>query len=256
MARVLIGATNYGVWAEELQAPWDALTEAGHSVTLATPAGKKPLPLKVSVDPEFVDPVQRYDVNPPEVCARVKQLVAGDDWNHSVRFADVSMAEFDMIVLAGGLGAMLDLGNNPAVHRLILEALRADRLVGAICYAVAALIFTRDPRSDHRSVIHGKTVTAHPRDWDFMSDCGYDLYEATPDNTGTDVITPGFLFPLQDLAIDAVGPRGRVTSDPTTSRDRPDVRYDEPFVTGCSVESSIAYGRKLVEVLGSRVPAG
>src|SRR6266699_4619462 len=75
MARVLIGATNYGVWAEELQAPWDALTEAGHSVTLATPAGKKPLPLKVSVDPEFVDPVQRYDVNPPEVCARVKQLV-------------------------------------------------------------------------------------------------------------------------------------------------------------------------------------
>ena len=34
--KVLVLATNYAVWAEELQAPWDALKKAGHQVMLAT----------------------------------------------------------------------------------------------------------------------------------------------------------------------------------------------------------------------------
>lgn len=42
---VLILATNYGTWGEELQAPADIIKKAGHRVTLATPLGKKPLPL-------------------------------------------------------------------------------------------------------------------------------------------------------------------------------------------------------------------
>jgi len=250
MAKILIGATNYGVWAEELQAPWDALRKAGHDVTLATQQGKKPLPLAVSVDPDFVDPVQNYNVNPKEVCDRVKELVAGDDWNEPIKFHDASMQDFDAIVLTGGLGAMLDLGNNPQVHRLLLEAVYAEKVVGAICYSVAALLFTRDPKNDYRSIVHDKTITAHPRAWDFMLDCSYDLYAASSDNRGTDVITPGFLFPLQDLAIDAVGPRGRVSADPGTNRDRPDVQEDGQLVTGCSVESSIAYGERLVQKLG------
>jgi putative intracellular protease/amidase len=40
--KVLICATNYGTWGEELQAPWDIIKEAGHQVTLTTPLGKNP----------------------------------------------------------------------------------------------------------------------------------------------------------------------------------------------------------------------
>ena len=29
--KVLVCATNYGSWGEELQAPWDALVKAGYS---------------------------------------------------------------------------------------------------------------------------------------------------------------------------------------------------------------------------------
>ena len=32
--KILIVASNYGVWAEELQAPWDILKKAGHQPTL------------------------------------------------------------------------------------------------------------------------------------------------------------------------------------------------------------------------------
>jgi putative intracellular protease/amidase len=41
---VLIVASNHGLWAEELQGPWDALEQAGNKLTLATYLGKKPTP--------------------------------------------------------------------------------------------------------------------------------------------------------------------------------------------------------------------
>jgi putative intracellular protease/amidase len=250
--KVLVIATNYGSWGEELQAPWDILNQEGYAVTLATPLGKKPLPLKVSVDPEFVDPIQKYKVNPPEVCQRIKELVAGDEWAHPLELKDAKMADYDAIVLTGGLGAMLDMCNNWELHRLIREAYMADKLIGALCYAVSTLVFLRNPQNDNRSIIYGKTVTAHPTAWDFYGpgfDFIYDLYGATDDNKGSDVHTPGFLWPLEHLVRDAVGPEGRCIARASTTREDPEVAFDWPFVTGTSVESSIAYGRKLAEVL-------
>ncbi|MBD3176183.1 MAG: type 1 glutamine amidotransferase domain-containing protein [Armatimonadia bacterium] len=247
--KILVCATNYGVWAEELQAPWDALTDAGHELTIATYKGIKPLPLQISVDPEFMDPMQNYQVNPPEVCERTKALVQSDAWDNPVKFKDANMADYDAIVMAGGLGAMLDMGNNQALHRLILAALEQGKLVASICYANAVLVFTRDPKNGYKSVIHGKKIAAHCRAWDFDVDFTYDLWGATEGNKGTDLVSPGFLFPLQDLVTDAVGPEGECVYDETANREKPVVAYDAPFLTGLSVESSIAFGRKLVEVL-------
>jgi putative intracellular protease/amidase len=252
MAKVLVLATNYGSWGEELQAPWDIIKNAGHNVTLATPLGKKPLPLIVSVDPDFFDPIIKTYVNPPEVCKRIKELTDGHEWANPVKFADASMNDYDALVLTGGLGAMIDMCNNWHVHRLIMEAYRTDKLIGALCYAVSALIFLRDPENDHKSVIYGKRIAAHPASWDFYGpdwDFTYGLYGATPDNQGTDVHTPGFLWPLEHLVRDAVGPDGECIAIETANRENPRVEYDWPFVTGTSVESSIAYGEKIVEVL-------
>ena len=65
-------------------------------------------------------------------------------------------------------------------------------------------------------------------------------------------MTPGFLLPLQDVVTDAVGPNGKCVADEGANRVKPCVVYDEPFVTALSVESSIAYGQKLVEILQNR----
>jgi putative intracellular protease/amidase len=256
MAKVLFVASNYGFWGEELQAPWDALQKAGHQVTLATPQGKIPLPLVISVDPDFVDPIQNYHVNPADVCVRIKELVSSGELDHPVPLKEASMSDYDAVVMAGGLGSDLDMLNNTALKRLILEAIAADKLVGSMCFAVGALVNTRNPET-HRSVIYGKKITAHPRSWDFFDDVSYDLWHPSgtlpADNQGTNIITPGFVVPLQDLCEDAVGPDGHVASDPTTSRETPSVVVDWPFITACSVESSIAYGEALVETLAARV---
>ena len=44
-------------------------------------------------------------------------------------------------------------------------------------------------------------------------------------------------------------------ADPATSRERPSVVWDPPFVTGLSVESAAVFGAKLVDVLAETVLA-
>nr|BFE57278.1 type 1 glutamine amidotransferase domain-containing protein [Dactylosporangium thailandense] len=247
--RILVIASNYGVWAEELQGPWDALKEAGHDLTLATYLGKTPLPGVISMDPQFVDPMQKVKMNPPELLARVNQILDTGEWADPIRTRDADMDDYDALVIVGGAGSALDVAGNGLVHRLVLDAYKSGKTIGALCYAVAALAFTRDPDDGMRSVIHGRHVTAHPHAWDFVEDLEYDVVRATPDNPRLQLKTSGFVFPLQYMVQDAVGPDGTVASDPRTSREHPSVVHDHPFVTGLSVESAQAFGAKLVEVL-------
>ncbi|MBP9998420.1 MAG: type 1 glutamine amidotransferase domain-containing protein [Bacteroidales bacterium] len=253
--KVLIIATSCGSWGEELQAPWDACKKAGFEVTLATVNGKKPLPFQISVDPDFVDGVQNIKTNPKEVCDRVKALVESDEWANPLKFSEVNMDEYDCIALTGGPGAMIDMCNNWDLHNLIMKAYKSGKIVAALCYAVSALVFLRDPENDYKSIIYGKKICAHPRAWDFYGPgmkMTYDVWGETPDNQGMhDLWTPGFLWPIEDLVRDAVGPNGACIARINTNRENPQVYYDHPFITGTSVESSIAYGDKIVEVLKS-----
>lgn len=246
---ILVLASNYGLWAEELQAPWDALKKAGHNLQLATYLGMTPLPGKISMDPEFVDPQQKIKMNPPELIARVNQILDSGEWDNPIKFADANMNDYDALVIVGGAGSALDIAGNMLVHDLVLEAYKTGKIIGALCYAVGALAFTRDPENNMKSVIYGKNVTAHPHKWDFSGPLEYGVVRETPENPGIKLLTNGFVFPLQYMVEDAVGPNGTVASDPTTSRERPSVVWDSPFVTGLSVESAVAYGNKLVEVL-------
>lgn len=249
--KILILASNLGLWAEELQGPWDALSAAGHELTLATERGITPLPLAFSVDPEFVDPQLNIKVNPPEVCARTIELLATGAWDHPIKIGDAKMSDYDAIVAVGGPGSPLDISGNGKVHKLIVDAWQQDKLIGALCYAVGALVWARNPETG-KSIIWGKTIVAHPRPWDFTGDLPYPLYNETPDNAGTDLVTPGFLFPLYVIVEDAVGPDGKVLSDPKATHEHPQVHFDWPFVTALSVESSKAFGDELVSVLAAR----
>jgi putative intracellular protease/amidase len=246
---ILVIASNYGLWAEELQAPWDILKTAGHTLQLATYLGLTPLPSKMSMDPAFIDPMQGVAVNPASVVSRVNEILDKGEWDHPIKIADAKMEKYDALVIVGGAGSALDIAGNMQVHDLILKAYKSRKTVGALCYAVAALAFTRDPDNDYRSVIHGKRVTAHPHAWDFVGDHVYHFVRETPQNPNIKMTTNGFLFPLQYMVEDAVGSRGKVNADAKASRERPCVVYDAPFVTGLSVESSIAFARKLAEVI-------
>lgn len=248
--RVLFLATNYGLWVEELQAPWDALVNAGFEVALATHFAKTPLPLAISMQ-DFIDPLQGYNINPPEVQRRCKEIYASGAWDKPLRIADAKMSDYDAVAIVGGSGAPLDLNGNINVHRLILEAVRGNKLVAALCYGVCSLVWARDPQNGYKSVIYGKRICSHPREWDFYENFPYTLWNPTPENKGTDLITPGFNYTAQPIIEDAVGPKGECVTNPKANRDNPVVVKDWPFLTGISVESSIAFGKGLVSTLKS-----
>jgi putative intracellular protease/amidase len=247
--KVLILASNVGLWGEELQAPWDALKNAGFELTLATPKGITPLPMVLSMDKDFIDPMQNYNVNPASVVDRINEILDTGEWDSPIKIEDANMSDYDALALVGGPGSALDIVGNPFVHQLCLAAYNQGKILGALCYAVGAFVWARESDTLHRSIIYGKKVIAHPREWDFTGSMPYTLVRANSENAGTDLVTQGFAFPLLVIVEDAVGPNGRVYSDPTANRDKPQVCYDFPFVTALSVESSIAYGEKLVEVL-------
>ena len=247
--KILVLASNVGLWAEELQAPWDALKKAGHELTLATPKGLTPLPMELSMNKDFVDPMQNYNVNPPEVVDRCNEILDNGEWDNPIKIEDANMDDYDTLVLVGGPGSALDIVGNPFVHRLCETAYKQGKILGALCYAVGAFVWARDEDTLHRSIAYGHKLVAHPREWYFTGNMNYPLVRATDENKGTDIVTQGFAFPLQVIVEDAVGPNGKVFSDPTANREKPQVHYDHPFVTALSVESSIAFGDKLVEVL-------
>ena len=168
--KVLFVASNYGVWAEELQAPWDILKKADHQLSLTTFLGKTPLPGKVSMDPEYVDLAQGIKMNPPELVKRVNEILDSGEWDNPIKLSDAAsnpeatMAGYDALVIVGGSGSALDVAGNALVHRLIWAAYKGGKIIGALCYAVGALAFTRDPETGD-SIIKGRTVTAHPHAW-------------------------------------------------------------------------------------------
>ena len=136
--KVLVLASNLGLWGEELQAPWDALKKAGFDVTLATEKGITPLPLMLSVDKNFVDPVQQYNVNPPEVVDRILEILKTGEWAHPIKISDAKAGDYDALAIVGGPGSPLDLVGNGKVHRLV-EAFYEQGISWARCATPWAL---------------------------------------------------------------------------------------------------------------------
>ena len=248
MKRVLFLASNYGLWGEELQAPWDACRQAGLATELATYKGITPLPLEVSAQAGFVDPVQNVVMTPDGVAARINTILDEGEWAQPRKIRDVSMKDYDAIAIIGGPGAGFDLAGCMKVHDLVVEAYSQGKVVAAICAAVATLGYVRHPDKPG-SIVKGKRVAAHPRSWDFDFDLPYVLARQTATNNGSTMVTPGFILPVQYILEDATGDPGLVSAVPNADREHPVVIWDPPILTAQSVESSVAFGRKLVEVV-------
>jgi putative intracellular protease/amidase len=263
--RILVILSEYGFWGEELVGPLDCFDQAGYEVAFATPTGKRPVALPPSMDPNYIDPPLGKCVTSNEVAAKVRAidqsprlatplnitelmpempyfssatLIRDLEAYYKARAVarDEVLSRHDAMLIVGGSGPIVDLANNQRVHDIILGFREMDKPVGAECYGVACLAFARE-LEDRQSIIRGKHVTGHCKEYDYHDGTGF---------MGTDLNMGPPPYPLEYILRDATGPDGAYIGNfgKETS-----VIVDYPFVTGRSTPDSYLTGRKMVEML-------
>lgn len=128
MRAALVICTDFGVEEAELTAPTDALRDAGVAVTVASTGGG------------------------------TIQTVTGDkDWASTVQsdrsLAEVTAAEFDIVVAPGGTVNADTLRGNSDAQRLLRAFVDAQKPIAAICHAPWILI--------DADLAAGKTLTSY-----------------------------------------------------------------------------------------------
>jgi putative intracellular protease/amidase len=265
MKKALLVLSEYGYWGEELLGPLTHLDKACYESVFVTAKGKRARALPPSMDPGYIDPPLNCAVTSADTAKKVKALddskrldnprdlmkllperpyFSAPDFLRKLEkyyaerkaASDALDGEFDVLVLVGGSGPLVDMVNNQRVHDLILGFHKAGKPIGAICYGVACLVFAREI-SDRKCLIEGKHVTGHCIEYDYHDGTGF---------LNTDFVIGPPPYALEYMLRDAVGPNGQYHGNfgKETS-----VIVDYPFVCARSTQCSFEFGEKLVEVL-------
>jgi putative intracellular protease/amidase len=136
-----------GFWLEEFAAPYYVFTDAGVSVTVASPKGGQPPIDPKSDDPANQTPPQtRFKADP----AALKVLA------NTVKLDSVAAKDFDTVFYPGGHGPMWDLAEDPASIALIEAFYNADKPVATVCHAPGVL---HHVKYKGEPIVKGKRVT-------------------------------------------------------------------------------------------------
>jgi putative intracellular protease/amidase len=264
---ILCCASEWGYWGEELVGPYDVLTEHGYQIDFMTPTGQKPLALPASMQAGFLDPPLDKVVTSEHFAQRTREIqdsnVLDKPINLSTWFPQKpyfnsagfghgledyytnrndcwqKLDKYDALLLVGGSGPMVDMVNNERLHDVILGFLANGKLIAAECYCVTCLAFARD-WTDRKSIIAGKHVTGHAREYDYKDGTGFAYPSVAAVNFG-----PPF-YPLEYILRDAVGPDGEYHGGVGHTLS---TILDYPFLTGRSTQDSQLVGELIIQVL-------
>lgn len=122
-----------GYWAEELVAPHRLFTEAGWSITIATPGGVAP-----TVDQGSLE----ADATGSEAHSKELRgyLAALTGLTSPVPLDDVTVTDYDVVFYPGGHGPMEDLAVDATSGQLMTDTIASGRILGVLCHAPAALL--------------------------------------------------------------------------------------------------------------------
>ena len=137
-----------GFWLEEFAAPYYVLKDGGATITRTSPkGGQPPLDPKSDLSENLTEQTKRFRTD----------SAAQAELANTKKLADVSAADFDAVFYPGGHGPMWDMPDNPTSIALIEAFVKADKPVGAVCHAPAALVNVRG--KDGQYLVKGKRVT-------------------------------------------------------------------------------------------------
>jgi putative intracellular protease/amidase len=142
-----------GFWASELTHPYYEFTEAGYEVEIASPNGGR-VELDRDSDPRDPGGYSAHDLISMGFLntARLAALLAD-----TKRLADVSVEDYDAIVVTGGQAPMFTFREDRPLQRTLAAFYEAEKVTAALCHGVSALLDVR--LSNGNYLIDGKTIT-------------------------------------------------------------------------------------------------
>lgn len=127
-----------GYWAEELVVSHQTLTEAGNTVHIATPGGRKPTADQVSLAAGSAGGEERAQAFRDYI-----EKIDGE-LAHPLVLADVDIAAYDAVVMPGGHGPMADLYKDADLGRLLVAANEDSKIIAPFCHGPAGLLSATD----------------------------------------------------------------------------------------------------------------
>lgn len=203
-----------GLWLEEFATPHKLFTDAGCSITVASPAGGK-----TPVDPRSLTESAKPD-NAESALEELRDTAA-------LRAADLS--EYDAVFFPGGHGTMFDFPSNTPVQNTVEYFLNSGQPVALVCHGPAALVGAVDPQGS--PIVKGRNVAVFTNE----EERSLELVDEVP-----------FLLQsrLESLGATVV----------TAERFTENVIVDGQLVTGQNPASSGKAARELLSLLGIREP--
>ena len=142
-----------GFWWSELTHPYHAFTEAGYEVQVFSPAGGACQADGMS-DPSDASGYSKTDlisqgfIHTPELTALV---------DNTQKVADIDVAAFDAIVVAGGQAPMFTFESATDLHAKFAAFFEAGKVAAALCHGSAILAYAKDSNGEY--IAKGRTVT-------------------------------------------------------------------------------------------------
>lgn len=132
---ILPGGAPTGFWLEELSTPYWRFVEAGHEVSIASPAGG-------AVNPDAASTVEPFLTE--SGTRLLEDEAARSKLAATLPVADVTPGNYDAIFLVGGVGAAYDFDSNAALDSLVATLAQGGRIVSAVCHGVIGLTTARE----------------------------------------------------------------------------------------------------------------
>ena len=142
-----------GFWAAELIHPYDALTKAGHRVTIASPSGGR-VELDGFSDPRDASGYSKDDalsldyLGRPAFTALLEATPA---------LATLKPEDFDAILVAGGQSPMFTFRGDAALGDLFMKFHAAGKPSAALCHGTCMLLDLK--KADGSPFIRGRRMT-------------------------------------------------------------------------------------------------
>jgi putative intracellular protease/amidase len=142
-----------GFWWSELTHPYYVLTEAGYEIDIFSPNGGR-CEADAMSDPRDPSGYSETDLISMGFIATTK---LAERVKNTKNAADIDVAKFDAIIVAGGQGPMFTFEQATALHAKFVEFYESGKIACALCHGVAILRYARLSNGEH--LAKGKTVT-------------------------------------------------------------------------------------------------